>query len=176
MSSMAKTYSIKKSQKIPLGINAAWNFFSKPDNLKKIMPDNIRFISAPLEGSPIYVGQIIEYKMVTRFLVPIKWVTEIMEVDEKRFFIDEQRKGPFKHWRHQHFFIEIPGGVIMTDIIQYKCPLGWASNLLNTLYFRRRLNQIYDYRAIQLVKLFGEYMEPKYHWGTRVNVETGEAY
>jgi ligand-binding SRPBCC domain-containing protein len=173
---MVKTYCIKKSQKIPLGINAAWNFFSKPDNLKKIMPEGTRFITSPLNGAPLYAGQIIKYKLHTRFGVTIEWISEIVEVEEKKYFIDEQLKGPFKYWRHQHFFIEIPGGIIMTDIIQYRCRLGFAAAFINALYFRRRVNQIYDHRAEQLVKLFGEYMEPKYHWGTRVNVETGEAY
>ncbi len=173
---MLKTYYIKKSQKIPLGINAAWNFFSKPDNLKKIMPEGTRFITTPLNGMPLYAGQIINYKLKTRFGFTIDWVSEIVEVEERKYFIDEQRKGPFKYWRHQHFFIELPGGIMMTDIIQYQCRLGRAAGLVNALYFKKRVNQIYDYRAQQLVKLFGEYIEPRYHWNNKANSISGETH
>jgi ligand-binding SRPBCC domain-containing protein len=157
---MSRVYSIKRKQKIPIGLNAAWNFFCKPHNLKQMVPANIHFsVATPLESSVIYPGQIIKYKMDTRFGFSLPWVTEITEVEEKQYFIDEQQSGPFKLWRHQHYFVEIPGGIEMTDILHYKTRLGFVGDVLHVLFLRRRVKQIFNYRSKQLVHLFGEYVD-----------------
>ena len=155
---MAKIYSIKRTQKIPISLNMAWNFFCKPDNLKQITPSNINFtIISPPESSLIYAGQIIEYKITTMFGFSIQWVIEITEVVEKQYFIDEQIFGPFSYCQHQHYFVEIPYGIRMTDVLHYKFRFGLLGDIIHVFFLRRRLNKIFDYRFNKLIALFGEY-------------------
>ena len=40
---MSKVYAIKTIQTIPVSLDAAWDFFSSPANLKEITPDNLGF-------------------------------------------------------------------------------------------------------------------------------------
>lgn len=156
---MSNYHSLKKSQKLPIGLNAAWNFFSKPDNLKQMTPHNLHFtLASPVESPVIHKGQIIKYKMNTRFGFSVSWVSEITEVEDKQYFIDEQQSGIFSFWRHQHYFIEIPGGVEMTDILHYKLNKGVWGELAHKVFLKRRVKQVFDYRSGQLINLFGEYV------------------
>ena len=143
---------------MPIGLNAAWNFFCKPDNLKKITPRDLNFIvMSPLESHLIYQGQIIKYKMSTRFGFSLSWTTEITEVEEKQYFIDEQQSGPCSIWRHEHYFVEIPEGVEMIDILHYKFRYGIVGKIAHALFLKKRVQQVFDYRSNQLTNLFGTY-------------------
>jgi ligand-binding SRPBCC domain-containing protein len=78
-------------------------------------------------------------------------------VQPKKFFVDEQRFGPYALWHHQHHFREIPGGVEMTDLIHYKAPLGPLGDLAVTLFIRSQLEDIFKFRFAKVVELFGEW-------------------
>ena len=77
------------------------------------------------------------------------------QVVDKKYFIDEQRFGPYSLWHHQHHFRTIKGGVEMTDIIHYKLPLWWLGEAANTLFVRKQLSDIFTYRFQKTTKLFG---------------------
>ena len=87
------------------------------------------------------------------------WVTEITHVKNLEFFVDEQRFGPYSLWHHKHFIKEIPGGVEMEDLIDYKVPLGILGQLVHPLLVQPKLNEIFDYRRTKLIALFGEFKE-----------------
>lgn len=155
---MPKIYSVKRSQNIPVSLAVAWNFFSKPENLKKVLPQNIQFnITSPLDSPVIYQGQIIEYDVKSMFGIHFKWVSEITEVETNQFFVDEQKAGLFSVWKHQHYFIEIPGGVEMTDILQYRFRFGFLGAILHALFVRKRIEQMFNFRAGKLMAIFGRY-------------------
>jgi ligand-binding SRPBCC domain-containing protein len=79
-------------------------------------------------GEKMYAGQIIEYKVKPVLGIPLYWMTEITHVADRKYFIDEQRFGPYSLWHHQHHFKEVEGGVEMTDIVHYKLPFWfWAT-------------------------------------------------
>lgn len=153
---MSKVYSIKTVQKIPITLGAAWDFFSSPANLQKITPGNMGFeIISKHHGDKMYAGQIIEYKVRPVLGIPLYWMTEITQVKDKEFFIDEQRYGPYSLWHHQHHFKAIEGGVEMTDIIHYKLPLGFLGSIANALFVGKQLKGIFDYRYNKVIELFG---------------------
>jgi len=103
----------------------------------------------------MYAGQIIEYKVKPVLGIPVYWMTEITQVKDKQFFIDEQRFGPYSLWHHQHHFKAIPGGVEMTDIIHYKNPLGFIGRIANSLFIKKKLEGIFQYRFQKAEELFG---------------------
>lgn len=116
-------YSIKTVQKIPLSLEKAWQFFSKPDNLQIITPAKMGFtIRSRHHGTTMYAGQILEYTVRPLLNISLYWMTEITHVEQHRYFVDEQRFGPYSMWHHQHHFVAVEGGVEMTDIVHYKIP------------------------------------------------------
>jgi ligand-binding SRPBCC domain-containing protein len=157
---MSKVYSLEKTQRIPAHLDDIWQFFSNPANLKNITPAELDFkITGILHGEIIYPGQIIEYTLKPLLRIPVYWMTEITSVEEKKFFIDEQRHGPYSLWHHQHHFREIEGGVEMTDIIHYQLPLWFIGDLVNALVVREKLNRIFSYRFQKTEERFGRWVE-----------------
>jgi len=79
---------------------------------------------------------------------------EIAHIEKHKYFIDEQRIGPFKFWHHQHFFIKNVDGIIVEDIVNYALPLAPLGYLLNSIYIRRNLDNIFDYINKVLKNMF----------------------
>jgi len=155
---MSKVYSLQTIQRIPVGIEKAWDFFSSPANLQTITPSSLGFkIISKFHGNRMYPGQIIEYKVSPVLGIPLYWMTEITHVEDQKFFVDEQRFGPYSLWHHQHHFKSIPGGVEMTDIVHYKLPLWVLGDIAHTLFVKNQLKQIFDYRFQQVEKMFGAF-------------------
>ena len=97
-------------------------------------------------GDKMYPGQIIEYKVSPVLGIPLYWMTEITHVQDKKYFVDEQRFGPYSMWHHQHHFKVVDGGVEMTDIVHYKLPLWFLGDIANTLFVKKQLQHIFEYR------------------------------
>jgi ligand-binding SRPBCC domain-containing protein len=153
---MSKIYRLKTVQKIPVSLSEAWSFFSNPANLAAITPKELDFkIISAYHGSRMYPGQIIEYKVKPIAGIPVYWMTEITHVEEEKFFVDEQRFGPYALWHHQHHFVSIPGGVEMTDIVHYKIPFGFLGDIAKWLFIGRQLEKIFDFRWKAVEEKFG---------------------
>ena len=137
-------------------MDEAWDFFSSPANLQKITPEKLGFkIVSKHHGEKMYAGQIIEYYVKPLFGIPLYWMTEITHVADKKYFIDEQRFGPYSMWHHQHHFKETPEGIEMTDIVHYKLPFGILGELAHTLFVKKQLQGIFDYRFKVVEDLWG---------------------
>lgn len=102
----------------------------------------------------IHNGLIIEYTVRPLAGVPLKWVSQISSVNAPYLFVDEQLKGPYAYWHHEHIFEERGGAVLMTDKVTYAVAFGWLGRLANQLIVRRKLTQIFDYRTTQILELF----------------------
>ena len=152
-----KIFKLKYSQKLPMNLNEAWDFLSSPNNLELITPKSMDFNITDWDKRKAYPGQIIQYTVRPIFGFKINWVTEITQVKDKEFFIDEQRFGPYTFWHHKHFIKEIEGGVIMEDVIHYKPPFGIIGVLLNFLFINSKLNSVFKYRELELIKNFGNF-------------------
>ncbi len=159
---MSKVYSLKTVQVLPITIEEAWDFFSSPKNLADITPGNMGFnIISKHHGQKMYPGQVIEYKVSPVFNIPLYWMTEITHVSEKKYFVDEQRFGPYSLWHHQHHFETVDGGVQMTDIVHYKLPFWFLGDIANSLFVAKQLKGIFDYRYQKVEDLFKTTKSPK---------------
>ncbi|WP_018612543.1 SRPBCC family protein [Segetibacter koreensis] len=159
---MSKVYSLKTVQNIPVTLNEAWDYFSTPDNLKDITPGTLGFvIRSKHHGERMYAGQIIEYTVKPLFGIPLYWMTEITHVERGKYFVDEQRFGPYSLWHHQHHFKEIPQGVEMTDIVHYKVPYMFLGDIANTILVKQQLKKIFDYRFKVIENKFGKWEQKK---------------
>ena len=152
------SYTLKRVQHLPIGLDTAWEFFSSPHNLKEITPAYMNFkVLSNSDSEKMFAGQIITYTVSPIFGIPLFWMTEITHVKDKEYFIDEQRFGPYALWHHKHFFRAIAGGTEMTDFLDYKLPLGFIGRMAHFLFVRRQIESIFEYRSKVLIERFGEY-------------------
>ena len=153
---MSKVYSFKRVQHIPVSLDEAWAFFSDPKNLSVITPDSMKFKTiSKYHGDIMYPGQLIEYKVSPVLGIPLYWMTEITHVQPKNYFVDEQRYGPYSLWHHQHHFKAVEGGVEMTDVVHYKLPFWFFGDIANSLFVKKKLEDIFEYRFKKVVELYG---------------------
>ena len=151
-------YTLEAKQKFPVSKEVLWEFISTPANLKLITPESMNFeiISENLTAR-VFKGMLIEYRVSPLFGIKLNCVTEIPEVREYEFFIDEQRRGPYKYWHHEHILEEIDSGVLMTDIVKYKPPFAFIGSIANSIIISSKLRGILEFRRKKLAELFGEY-------------------
>lgn len=147
-------YQLKRTQFIKADIQTCWEFFSSPKNLKLITPPYMGFEVKVDLPEKMYEGLMIEYTVRPLFGIPISWITEIKTVKENEFFVDEQRKGPYTIWHHEHHFKQVEGGVEMTDIVSYVIPLGILGKIAHPIIVRKKLEEIFAYRFQKVEEIF----------------------
>jgi ligand-binding SRPBCC domain-containing protein len=149
-------YTLESSQKIPSTLEAVWDFISSPHNLQKITPEYMGFeVTSRNLSEKMYRGMIICYTVRPLLGIKMTWVTEISQVRELEYFVDEQRIGPYKLWHHQHHVKTIDGGVLMSDIVHYAPPFGFMGSIVNAFIIRKQLKEIFDFRSKRLEEIFG---------------------
>lgn len=148
-------YTLSTEQILNVPLRKAWDFFSAPENLQKITPSHMGFQITSEVDKKAYAGQIITYKVGILPGIKSSWVTEITQVKEQQFFIDEQRFGPYNMWHHEHWFEELPNGkTLMKDKISYKIPFGFLGHIAQSIFIKRQLKGIFEHRYRTLEKLF----------------------
>ena len=131
-------------------------FFAEAGNLEAITPPWLRFrvlTPGPLE---MRRGALIDYRLRLRG-VPIRWRTEITAWEPPDRFVDEQVRGPYRLWVHEHTFEpETRGGIEGTrvrDHVRYAVPGG---ALVDALFVRREVAAIFAFRQRVLAERFTE--------------------
>ena len=148
-------YTLISEQIISAPLQEVWEFFTHPKNLDSITPSDMKFTITNNPGDKTYSGQIITYQIGILPLVRSNWITEITHLVDKKFFVDEQRFGPYSLWHHEHHFEELSDGKVkMTDIVNYKLPLGILGKLFAGNSIKIRLISIFSYRFLKIEKLF----------------------
>jgi len=146
------------TQKVNASLEEVWDFISSPKNLKEITPDYMGFdITSKSLPEKMYAGMIISYLVKPVLGIETQWVTEITHVEDHKFFVDEQRVGPYKMWHHQHHIEPIENGVLMRDIVSYQPPFGMIGSMANRMMIRPKLKEIFNYRTQAIEKKFGVY-------------------
>lgn len=76
-----------------------------------------------------------------------RMTSEIVEYDPPRFFVDQQRQGPFKRFRHEHRFESgSDRATVMTDHIDFEAPLGVLGRIAERAVLGRYLPKLIDQR------------------------------
>lgn len=145
-------HTLRRRQWLPRGLRETFAFFAEPENLPRITPPWLGFrIVTP---SPIAMrrGLTIDYRV--RVLGwPRPWRSVISEYDPPLSFRDEQVIGPYRRWDHRHQFTESEGGTIVEDVVTYEPPLGAVGAVLDRLFIRRQLRDIFDFRRREIERL-----------------------
>lgn len=125
-------------------------FFADARNLETITPPWLKF--EVLTPGPIEMraGTRIDYRLRIRGF-PVRWQSEITAWEPEHRFVDEQRRGPYRLWRHTHTFEEREGGTLCRDEVEYAV---FGGALINWLLVRRDVEMIFRYRQEVLTRLF----------------------
>ena len=145
-----KIFHFKSQQTLEQPLTEVFEFFANAHNLAAITPPWLHFevlTPAPIEMVP---GTRIDYRLKLRG-IPIRWQSEITEWNPPYAFADEQRRGPYRLWRHTHTFDETEDGVVVGDSVEYAV---WGSGIVNKLFVRPDIEKIFAYRSEQLDEIF----------------------
>jgi len=71
--------------------------------------------------------------------------------DRPHRFVDEQRKGPFTSFRHEHLFEPVEHGTRLRDRVEFEAPFGVVGRLVEKLVLDRYLRHLIDVRNTFLV-------------------------
>lgn len=145
---------LKQEQFLPVTLDVAWDFFATPRNLNDVTPKDMVFEITSELPEKMYAGLFITYRLKPMFNIPVKWVTEITHIEERKFFVDEQRMGPYMIWHHEHHFKALEGGVLMTDIVHYHVGMGLIGAIAEKLFVNKKVESIFNFRMEMLSKLW----------------------
>ncbi|MEL6328108.1 MAG: SRPBCC family protein [Planctomycetota bacterium] len=160
---------LRAEQTLPRSLDELWPFFADAHNLGELTPPLLRFNVLTPRPIEMRAGALIDYKIRIRG-VPVKWKTEILawepparaaERDARTArFIDNQIKGPYVRWHHEHTFVERRTGsgveTLCGDIVHYEVPGLFLAPVVNSLLVERDVRNIFRFRAEVMARKFGE--------------------
>jgi ligand-binding SRPBCC domain-containing protein len=141
-----KIHSFDSGLWVPLPIDAVFPFFSDAHNLERITPPFLKFNVVTPDPIVLAVGTRIRYRLSLRG-IPISWESEITAWEPPYRFIDEQRRGPYRYWKHEHRFAPRDNGTQVSDHLRYAV---WGGPLINSLFVAPDVRKIFAYRREQL--------------------------
>lgn len=135
---------------LPRPRDEVFRFFADALNLEALTPPWLKFEVLTPRPIEMRVGLRIDYRLRLRGL-PLRWQSEITAWEPPVRFVDEQRRGPYRAWIHEHTFEERDGGTLARDMVQYDVIGG---RLVNRLFVGRDVGKIFEFRAQALRERF----------------------
>lgn len=131
-----------------------FSFFKRPENLEWLTPPWLNFRILSSSDAEVRAGTRIKYRLRLNG-VPLTWESVISRYEENTLFVDEQVRGPYRRWVHLHGFRQVPGGVEVSDRVEYALPFGPLGDLVHALVVRRQLDAIFAFRRRAMERAFG---------------------
>lgn len=151
---MSKTaHILEREQFITQPLSEVFAFFERPENLAEITPPGMRFRIRSESPVEMRRGAVIDYT-ISLLGLRLKWRSRISTYEPPHMFVDVQERGPYALWEHTHTFEEVEGGTLVRDVVRYEMPFGPLGRLAHTLWVRRQLERIFDFRAVRLEEIF----------------------
>ncbi len=146
-----KIHTLRSELWLPRPVAEVFPFFADTANLQRITPPWLRFEMMTQVPVEMREGALIDYRLRVRGF-PIRWRSEITCWDPPRRFVDEQRRGPYRLWVHEHTFTEVEGGTRVGDTVDYAVRFG---GLVQRFLVGPDLRRIFEYRKKKLQELMG---------------------
>ena len=156
------SYHLERRQFVALPLAETFAFYAEPRNLARITPGWLAFRLVGIDAAAGNGGETAHIQMrkglrlhyrIRPLGLPQRWTSEITEWDPPRRFVDEQVRGPYRSWRHEHEFRAVPGGTEIVDRVGYALPLGVLGRLAHELFVRRRVRAIFDHREAMVERI-----------------------
>ena len=136
---------------LPMPPDQLFPFFADAANLDAITPPWLHFQIVTPRPIDMRAGTLIDYKLRVHGL-PMRWRTLIKEWQPPHRFVDEQLRGPYRQWIHEHTFEACDGGTLARDVVRYAVPFDFIAH---PLFVRRDIAKIFAFRQEALRKRFG---------------------
>jgi ligand-binding SRPBCC domain-containing protein len=148
------TYQLTSTVTLARPIDEVFVFFADAGNLEAITPPELQFqilTPRPIEMSR---GQLVEYRM-SLYGISFSWLTEISVWEPGTRFVDQQLKGPYRTWIHEHRFESIgPSKTRVSDDVRYSLPFEPLGRIAHPLV-RAKLDRIFSFREKRVSELLG---------------------
>lgn len=152
-----KIFTFECEQWLARPVEEVFPFFADARNLQAITPPWLDFQVLTPGPVEMRAGALIDYKLRIRG-VPLRWRTHIKEWVPPHRFVDEQVRGPYRQWIHEHTFTARDGGTLARDVVHYAVPGG---ALVDRLFVRRDVERIFAFRRATLARRFGGHSGPQ---------------
>jgi hypothetical protein len=146
-----KLHTFESELWLPQSPEELFLFFSNASNLEQITPPWLNFQMLTPPGPGIGEGSLIDYRLRVHGF-PVHWRTRINAWEPPHRFVDEQIRGPYRRWVHEHTFTSERGGTRMHDKVTYAVPLDV---LVHRLFVLRDIKEIFQFRSGALRRRFG---------------------
>lgn len=144
---MNREFKLERNQFIDGPLQEVFAFFSDAHNLTSITPDWLKFEILTPQPIEMCAGTLIDYKLRLRG-IPLRWQSEITQWEPPYRFVDEQRRGPYRYWIHEHTFDAVAANrTIVRDRVRYDVP---GHTLVHKLFVEPDLERVFTYRAQKL--------------------------
>ncbi len=146
-------YRIEAEIVVDLTRKVVFEFFADAMELGRITPPWVNFSVQTPQPIEMRQGLLLDYR-IKLHQIPIRWQTEICVWEPPFRFVDQQLRGPYKRWYHEHTFEELDGGrTLVRDEVHY-IPRG--GSLIHRLMVRPDLEKIFQFRQDTLKEIFAE--------------------
>ncbi len=136
---------------LPMPPEEVFPFFADAANLNAITPPWLHFRVLTPQPIAMRAGTLIDYALRLHG-VPLRWRTRIQAWQPPHRFVDEQVRGPYRQWIHEHTFEARDGGTLARDVVRYAVPLDFIAH---PLFVRRDVERIFAFRQESLRVRFG---------------------
>lgn len=137
---------------LPVPPEQVFPFFADAANLEAITPPWLNFRIVTPQPILMKAGALIDYRLRVRGF-PMRWRTLISVWEPPYRFVDEQLKGPYRQWIHEHTFEPKDGGTLARDRVQYAVPFD---ALVHRLWVKPDIETIFAHRERVLRERFGK--------------------
>jgi ligand-binding SRPBCC domain-containing protein len=135
---------------LPLPPAELFPFFAAAANLDALTPPWLNFHIVTPPPIAMREGALIDYRLRVRG-VPLRWRTRINVWQPPYRFVDEQIRGPYRQWIHEHTFEARDGGTLARDVVHYAVPWDF---LVHHWLVRPDIEKNFAFRAQELRKRF----------------------
>jgi ligand-binding SRPBCC domain-containing protein len=135
---------------LPQSRDEVFAFFSDAENLDVITPPWLHFRTVTPGSDEMRIGMTMDHRLRLHGF-PLTWRSQITVWDPPARFVDEQIRGPYRLWIHEHRFEEQNGGTLVHDHVRYAVVFDF---LIHKLFIRPDIERIFAYREQKLSEIF----------------------
>jgi ligand-binding SRPBCC domain-containing protein len=146
-----KIHELQRELWLPRPLTEIFPFFADATNLEALTPPWLNFRILSPRPIPMGVGTLIDYRIVVHG-IPFRWRSEITLWEPPHRFVDEQRRGPYRIWRHEHRFSERDEGTMLSDRVEYAVLFD---SVVHRWLVRPDIERIFAFRTKKMRELFG---------------------
>ena len=146
---MSATFELTTHTTIPVAVLFERSL-SIDDHLASMANSQERAVAGVTAGR-IGLGESVTWR-ARHFGIRFRMTSTITALAEPHRFVDEQLKGPFKEFRHEHRFSTADGVTTMSDHLTFTAPFGLLGRIVERLVLARYLERLIVERNIFLTR------------------------